>query len=49
MQIGAISPCEASTDPPPLLLAGEFSHRVLNEYTHAIATLSLATDPATLD
>jgi two-component sensor histidine kinase len=42
MQIGAISPSEASTEPPPLLLVGEISHRVLNEYTHAIATLSLA-------
>jgi hypothetical protein len=49
MQIGAISRSEASTEPPPLLLVGEISHRVLNDYTHAIATLSLATDPATLD
>lgn len=42
MPIGAISPSKASMEPPPLLLVGEISHRVLNEYTHAIATLSLA-------
>jgi two-component sensor histidine kinase len=42
MQVGAISPSKASREPPPLLLVGEISHRVLNEYTHAIATLSLA-------
>jgi len=42
MRLGAISPSEASAEPPPLLLVGEISHRVLNEYTHAIATLSLA-------
>jgi two-component sensor histidine kinase len=42
MHIGAISQSEASSEPPPLLLVGEISHRVLNEYTHAIATLSLA-------
>ena len=42
MQLGAFSPSAASTEPPPLLLVGEISHRVLNEYTHAIATLSLA-------
>ncbi|MDB5428415.1 MAG: sensor histidine kinase [Phenylobacterium sp.] len=42
MHIGAISPSEASLEPAPLLLVGEISHRVLNEYTHAIATLSLA-------
>jgi len=42
MHIGAISEPEASAEPPPLLLVGEISHRVLNEYTQAIATLSLA-------
>jgi two-component sensor histidine kinase len=42
MHIGVISPSEASTEPAPMLLVGEISHRVLNEYTHAIATLSLA-------
>ena len=42
MQIGAISPSEAPLEPAPLLLVGEISHRVLNEYTHAIATLALA-------
>jgi two-component sensor histidine kinase len=42
MQIGEISPSEPSRDPAPLLLVGEISHRVLNEYTHAIATLALA-------
>jgi two-component sensor histidine kinase len=42
MQTGAISPSEGSLEPAPLLLLGEISHRVLNEYTHAIATLALA-------
>ena len=42
MQIGAISPSVASLEPTPLRLVGEISHRVLNDYAHAIATLSLA-------
>ncbi|THD79305.1 MAG: sensor histidine kinase [Phenylobacterium sp.] len=42
MHAAAISPSEASPEPAPLLLVGEISHRVLNEFTHAIATLSLA-------
>jgi two-component sensor histidine kinase len=42
MQIGAISSSKASPEPAPLLLVGEISHRVLNEYTHAMVTLSLA-------
>src|SRR5450432_1253322 len=44
MQFGAISPSAAATEPPPLLLVGEISHRVLNEYSHAIMTLALARD-----
>jgi two-component sensor histidine kinase len=42
MGVGVISPPEPSTEPAPMLLVGEISHRVLNDYTHAIATLSLA-------
>jgi two-component sensor histidine kinase len=42
MHIGAISPSVASLEPAPLLLVGEISHRVLNDYTHAITTLALA-------
>jgi two-component sensor histidine kinase len=42
MEIGAISSSAASLEPAPLLLVGEISHRVLNEYTHAITTLALA-------
>jgi two-component sensor histidine kinase len=47
MRIGAISPSEAPAEPALLLLVGEISHRVLNEYTHAIATLALARAGAT--
>jgi two-component sensor histidine kinase len=42
MHLGVISPSEASPEPAPMLLVGEISHRVLNEYTHAIATLAMA-------
>ncbi|HEX3364171.1 sensor histidine kinase [Phenylobacterium sp.] len=42
MQIDAISSSKASPEPQPLLLVNEISHRVLNEYTHAITTLAMA-------
>ena len=42
MLIGAISPSQPPPEPAPLLLVGEISHRVLNEYTHAITTLAMA-------
>lgn len=38
----AVSTSRASQGATPLALIEEISHRVLNEYTHAIATLSLA-------
>ena len=42
MHIGAMPLAAAQLEPAPLLLVGEISHRVLNEYTHAITTLALA-------
>jgi len=49
MRIDAVSALDGSLGAAPLMLVGEISHRVLNEYTHAIATLAVAraqtTDP----
>jgi two-component sensor histidine kinase len=42
MKVEAIPVSDASIGRAPLMLVGEISHRVLNEYTHAIATLALA-------
>jgi two-component sensor histidine kinase len=42
MKVEAISAPDASWGVAPLMLVGEISHRVLNEYTHAIATLAIA-------
>ena len=41
MKVEAISAPDASLG-APLMLVGEISHRVLNEYTHAIMTLAIA-------
>ena len=42
MQVEATSAPDAFLGTAPLMLVGEISHRVLNEYTHAIATLAIA-------
>jgi two-component sensor histidine kinase len=42
MRVEAISASDASLGAAPLMLVGEISHRVVNEYTHAIATLAIA-------
>jgi two-component sensor histidine kinase len=42
MKVEAISVADASLGAAPLMLVGEISHRVLNEYTHVIATLAIA-------
>jgi chemotaxis protein methyltransferase CheR len=42
MQIGAMSDAKPSLEPAPMLLVNEISHRVLNEYAHAITTLAMA-------
>jgi two-component sensor histidine kinase len=41
MKVEAISAPEASVGSAPLMLVGEISHRVLNEYTQAITTLAI--------
>jgi two-component sensor histidine kinase len=42
MKVEPMSAREASLEASPLMLVGEISHRVLNEYTQAIATLAIA-------
>jgi two-component sensor histidine kinase len=42
MQVEALAALDGSAEAAPLMLVGEISHRVLNEYTHAIATLGIA-------
>ena len=42
MKDEATSAADMSLGATPLMLVGEISHRVLNEYTHAIATLAIA-------
>jgi two-component sensor histidine kinase len=42
MKVEAISAADTSFGGAPLMLVGEISHRVLNEYTQAIATLAIA-------
>jgi two-component sensor histidine kinase len=42
MKVEATLAADVSLGAAPLMLVGEISHRVLNEYTHAIATLAIA-------
>ena len=43
MKVEAISAApDAAMGTTPLMLVGEISHRVLNDYTHAITTLAIA-------